>query len=162
MPRLLKKESSALAYAIQQSCLVKVDIVTEDEKEVNTRALLNLGHTFGHAIEQIVGYGKILHGEAVSIGMVLAAMLSEQLGWIDHETVNRVKKVLTMAKLPIRLPNSITVSNLMNGILLDKKTVGARPRFVLLKSLGLAAVTSEINDNDIAAVVSKIPLREGG
>merc|ERR1719199_1775525 len=97
MAKLLARDPAALAFAIERSCVNKAEVVAEDEKELSTnggRATLNLGHTFGHAIENNLGYGEWLHGEAVSVGMVMAADMSARLGWIDEELVERTDKIL--------------------------------------------------------------------
>ena len=92
-----------MAYAIERSCQNKADVVAEDEREAGRRALLNLGHTFGHAIETGLGYGGCLHGEAVAIGMYLAVDMSEKLGWLSHKEVERVENLLEDAGLPVRI-----------------------------------------------------------
>lgn len=145
LSKLLQKDAKSLMYAIEQACAIKVKIVVADEKERGERALLNYGHTFGHALEQIYDYKYFLHGEAVAIGMAMAADLSSHLGWLDQESVQRIKNVLTMAKLPIRLPNSLASSTLLDRMRLDKKADDTGLKLILLKSIGHAAMVSEID-----------------
>lgn len=143
MPRLLARDPEALAYAIRRSCENKADVVAADEREAGNRALLNLGHTFGHAIETGLGYGKWLHGEAVAAGSVLAADLSRRLGWIDDATFSRIKALFVQAKLPVTAPDlgPETYLDLMG---LDKKVEGGKIRFILLKGLGSAVIHGDV------------------
>ncbi|HHB91675.1 MAG TPA: 3-dehydroquinate synthase, partial [Thioploca sp.] len=113
MSALLKQDSQALSFAIARSCQNKANIVAEDEKESGKRALLNLGHTFGHAIETGIGYGEYLHGEAVAIGIKLAAQFSAHLGWLDDSTVSRVINLLEKANLPVAIPKELTGSQML-------------------------------------------------
>lgn len=145
LPNLLKRDAAALNYAIMQACAIKIKIVAEDEKETGLRALLNLGHTFGHAIEQITGYQQWLHGEAVAIGLLMAARHSAQIGWLDHKKVDRIKKILTMANLPIRLPNDISVKQMIACMDTDKKKDSAGIKLVLLKDIGQAVLSQQID-----------------
>src|SRR5690554_3741326 len=105
--QLNQRDNAALSYAIQRSCEIKADVVAQDEKEGGIRAILNLGHTFGHAIEAVQGYGKWLHGEAVAVGMLMAVELSCRLGWVEVDTVNRTRQLLVAAKLPVLAPADI-------------------------------------------------------
>ncbi|MEY3220822.1 MAG: 3-dehydroquinate synthase, partial [Pseudomonadota bacterium] len=141
--KLLNRDPEALAYAIERSCQNKAEVVIEDEHEGGVRALLNLGHTFGHAIETGGGYGNCLHGEAVSIGTILAADLSNRLGWIDRETVQRIKAIFIAARLPIEIPNHISSEMMLDLMKVDKKVRGGRVRLVLLKSIGEAILTAD-------------------
>jgi 3-dehydroquinate synthase len=137
--RLLAREPAALKFAIKRSCEIKAGIVARDERESGVRALLNLGHTFGHAIEAGVGYGKWLHGEAVAAGMVAAARLSQRLGFISAEAVERIRSVLERARLPTELP-AFDVERYLALMSTDKKVRGGKKRFVLLRRLGEAFV----------------------
>ncbi|BFM13019.1 3-dehydroquinate synthase [Simiduia litorea] len=151
--RLVALESDALIYAIQRSCENKARIVAADERESGVRALLNLGHTFGHAIETQLGYGNWLHGEAVGAGMMLAAELSEKLGWLATEDVARVRNLLARAVLPIAAPKSMTVDQFLTHMSVDKKVMDGRLRFVLLKALGEAVVVSDVGLADVEQVL---------
>lgn len=143
MDSLLSRDPQALAFAIERSCQDKADIVAADEKESGKRALLNLGHTFGHAIETSTGYGAWLHGEAVGTGMLMAADMSMRLGWIDNAALERCQNLIKQAKLPTRLPKNMTEDDFMSLMLRDKKTLDGNIRLVLLKDLGNAIISGD-------------------
>jgi 3-dehydroquinate synthase len=145
MPKLLMREPAALAYAIRRSCENKAEVVAADEKEGGIRAWLNLGHTFGHAIEAGMGYGVWLHGEAVAAGTLLAADLSRRLGWISEADVARIRKLFELAKLPTLAP-VLGVEKYLEAMGLDKKVEGGKIRFVLLRAIGSAIVSGEAPD----------------
>lgn len=145
MAALNGRQQDALAYAIYRSCEVKAEVVAQDEKESGIRALLNLGHTFGHAIEAHQGYGEWLHGEAVGAGTMMAADLSWRLGWISDEDMQRVKRILLAAKLPIIPPEAMSKQDFMSLMAVDKKVLDGQLRLVLLKALGDAVVTSQFD-----------------
>ncbi len=132
---LMQRDLDVVAYAVERSCRNKARIVAADEREEGVRALLNLGHTFGHAIEAGLGYGKWLHGEAIAAGMVLAAEASRHLGWLDREDVSRVKALLKQADLPIDAP-ALGYGRWMTLMAQDKKVLDGEIRFVLMRSLG--------------------------
>jgi len=134
---LLARDGVALASAIGRSCELKADVVARDEKESGLRAILNFGHTFGHAIEAGTGYGAWLHGEAVGCGMLLAADLSHRLGLIDGAVAGRVASLIARAGLPVRLP-PLPAGSFLAHMSHDKKAEGGAPRFVLLDALGHA------------------------
>ncbi len=140
---LLERRPDALAHAIRVSCATKASVVAEDERESGRRAILNLGHTFGHAIEAWLGYGKWLHGEAVACGMVMAADLSCRLGWIPRDVVLRTRDLLRRLNLPVTPPAGITPGDFLRYMAVDKKVVSGNLRLVLLRELGHAVVTSE-------------------
>jgi 3-dehydroquinate synthase len=146
---LLAQEPAAVAYAVQRSCEIKAQIVAADERERGRRAELNLGHTFGHAIETATGYGDWLHGEAVSVGMALAAALSQRHGWLTPADVGRVRDVLRRAGLPIAAPG-IGAARALELMGMDKKVLGGRIRLVLLHGLGNAAVTADYDPDALA------------
>ncbi|MFA7241699.1 MAG: 3-dehydroquinate synthase [Sulfuricellaceae bacterium] len=145
MPKLLAREPAALAYAIRRSCENKAMVVAADEREGGIRAWLNLGHTFGHAIEAGMGYGVWLHGEAVAAGSLLAADLSRRLGWISEADVARIRKLFELAKLPTLAP-VLGVEKYLEAMGLDKKVEGGKIRFVLLRAIGSAVVSGEAPD----------------
>jgi 3-dehydroquinate synthase len=149
---LLQRDPAALAEAVRRSCAIKAGIVALDERDTDQRALLNLGHTFGHAIEAAVGYGQCLHGEAVAIGMVLAAETSARLGWLDRAAVARVRELLARAGLPVSAPR-IGVERVRALLALDKKVLGGKVRLVLLKSLGEAVVTADYDARALDSVL---------
>jgi 3-dehydroquinate synthase len=143
LEKLLDKEYHALSFAIQRSCENKAAVVAADEHESGLRAILNLGHTFGHAIETATAYKTWLHGEAVAVGMVMAADLSRRLGWIGDQDVARVRALIRRAGLPVEL-NNLKAERLLELMGTDKKVERGQMRFVLLKSLGQAVLYSEV------------------
>jgi 3-dehydroquinate synthase len=154
MVRLVRRDPEALAYAIERSCANKADVVAKDERESGLRALLNFGHTFGHAIESATGYGTWLHGEAVAAGMMMATMLSQRLGLVDEKTIQRVAALLSAAGLPRRAPD-IGVQRYLDLMGHDKKVEGGRARFVVLEGIGRALVTHEVPRETLAGVLSE-------
>ena len=153
MDALIKRDPEALAFAIERSCQDKACIVAADEKESGQRALLNLGHTFGHAIETGMGYGEWLHGEAVATGMVLAAELSAYMGWIDVAVVERIRRLLQKANLPVRAPQNLTSERFMELMAVDKKVLDGKLRLVLMKGLGESVISGEASAAAITAVL---------
>ncbi|CAI8588565.1 unnamed protein product [Vicia faba] len=144
MQALMARDPDALAYAIKRSCENKAEVVSLDEREGGIRATLNLGHTFGHAIETSVGYGKWLHGEGIAAGMVMAVDMSYRLGWIDDSIVKRVNDILKQAKLPVVPPEIMTVDMFKSVMAVDKKVADGLLRLILLKgSLGSCVFTGE-------------------
>jgi len=139
---LLAKEPAALRYAVYHSCSAKAEIVGIDERESGVRAILNLGHTFGHAIETAAGYGNWLHGEAVAAGMVQAADLSKRLGWLDENDYGRTVALLQKLQLPTEPPR-IGAQRARELMGMDKKVLAGKLRLVLLRSLGDAIVTAD-------------------
>lgn len=143
MEKLLARDAGALQYAIAHSCRTKAEIVAADERERGERALLNLGHTFGHAIETGMGYGIWLHGEAVGAGTVMAADLSRRLGWIGESDYKRIRSLIERASLPVAAP-ALGVGKYFDSMGLDKKVTGGKMRFVLLQEIGRAVVTDAV------------------
>ena len=143
MAALMARDKQALAYAIERSCAIKAEIVAADERESGQRALLNLGHTFGHAIETGTGYGNWLHGEAVATGMLMAADLSARHGWVNSDAVQRTEQLLLQAKLPTTAPGEMDESRFMELMAIDKKVIDGSLRLVLLKGIGDATVTGD-------------------
>ncbi len=145
---LLELEPAAVAYAVQRSCELKADIVAEDEREAGRRALLNFGHTFGHAIEHCLGYGEWLHGEAVAAGMAMAAELSG----IDSGELDRLQNLLAATGLPANPPN-VGGQAMLDAMGMDKKVLKKQLRFVLLSELGHAHVSSNVNQSRLEQVL---------
>lgn len=143
MDALLARDQTALIYAIKRSCEIKADVVAADEREKGQRALLNLGHTFGHAIETSTGYGNWLHGEAIGCGMQMAAEMSLQLGWLKKDDVARIQRLLERAHLPTTPPASMTKQEFLDRMAVDKKVLKGQLRLVLLKSIGQAVVSAD-------------------
>ena len=140
MEQLVAGDANLLAEAVYRSCAHKARIVANDEKEQGERALLNLGHTFGHAIESYLGYGEWLHGEAVATGMVMAADLSMLMGWISEADLERTKNIIARAQLPITCPK-IPLDEFLGFMAHDKKVLNGQLRLVLLEKLGQAVIT---------------------
>lgn len=140
MDALVQGDEAALAEAVYRSCAHKARIVAKDEKEQGERALLNLGHTFGHAIESYLGYGEWLHGEAVATGMVMAADLSQRMGWISAEDLARTKNIIQRANLPIVCPQ-IPLDDFLAYMAHDKKVLNGQLRLVLMQAVGQAIIT---------------------
>ena len=145
---LVALNNESLQHCIARCCQIKADVVARDETEKGDRALLNLGHTFGHAIETHLGYGNWLHGEAVSTGMMMAAALSEQLGDISVADVSRLEKLLARANLPTLSPDSMQTEAYLPHMMRDKKVLAGKLRLVLLKSLGQAYIATD-TDKDL-------------
>lgn len=144
MDALIARDHAAFVYAIKRSCENKAEVVSQDEKESGLRATLNLGHTFGHAIETGFGYGHWLHGEAVAVGMVMAVDLSHRLGWIDESLVGRVHSITKQARLPTAPPESMTLEMFKSIMAVDKKVADGVLRLILLKGpLGNCVFTSD-------------------
>ena len=140
---LLASDYQALCQAILVSCTIKADIVAIDERESGIRAILNLGHTFGHAIETTMGYGNWLHGEAVAAGMVMAVDLSLRHQWIDETVKQRTISLLEKTALPVKPPPEMTLDQYMNAMAIDKKTLNGTIKLVLLKKLGEAFISAD-------------------
>lgn len=152
---LLGREEDALTEAIYQSCASKARMVAEDERENGLRALLNLGHTFGHAIEAAAGYGSWLHGEAVAAGTVLAADLSRREGWLEHADVERIKRLFIQCDLPTQPPADLTPQRMLELMGRDKKVLQGTLRLILLRSIGHAVVTSEFSHERLLQTLSQ-------
>src|SRR5690554_6733007 len=154
MDKLVGFDSEALAEAIFRSCACKADVVAQDEKEDGLRATLNLGHTFGHAIETYAGYGNWLHGEAVGTGMLMAADLSVREGNISPADQARAAELIRRARLPELAPEGMTEQDFMSLMAVDKKNVDGKLRLVLLKALGDACVTGDAAPASIRATLN--------
>jgi 3-dehydroquinate synthase len=158
MPALLAREPQALAHAIRRSCEVKAAVVAADEREGGVRAILNFGHTFGHAIETHTGYSQWLHGEAVAAGMVMAADLSHRLGHIAAGDAARIRALVAAAGLPEVPPPDLGPDAFLELMAVDKKVVDGRLRLVLLEAMGQAVVSAE---TDLAALRATLEAGDG-
>ncbi|MEW5249562.1 3-dehydroquinate synthase [Microbulbifer discodermiae] len=154
MEELLRRDTQILAHAVQLCCRAKATVVAEDEREQGRRAILNFGHTFGHAIESVQGYGQWLHGEAVAAGMVMAAELSRLQGYIDAELVARIRTLLQRAGLPQEAPEDMAREDFFTAMAVDKKVVDGRLRLVLLRRLGEAMVVDDTPRERIAEALA--------
>lgn len=153
---LNQRDGQALNFAIRRSCEIKADVVAKDEFEGGLRAILNLGHTYGHAIETEMGYGTWLHGEAVAAGMAMACELSVDLGWLPLEILSRTKELLSRARLPIEPPPQMTAESFLKHMAVDKKVLDGSIRLVLLKGCGEAVVTSDFNQAALLAQLQRL------
>ena len=142
---LLKRDAEALTHAIERSCANKAEVVAADERETGERATLNLGHTFGHAIETGMGYGVFLHGEAVAIGMCQAADLSRRLGWLKDDDVSRIEHILQRCRLPTAPPPNLDADRFLELMAVDKKNVDGKLRLILLEEIGLATLPISVD-----------------
>lgn len=149
MAKLLAREEAALAEAIERSCSNKSKVVAADEREGGIRAILNLGHTFGHAIETDRGYNQWLHGEAVAAGMMLALELSRRRGWIAQGDVDDLRALILAAGLPTQPPADMTAAAFLELMARDKKVVDGRLRLVLLKAVGSACIVDDVTDREL-------------
>lgn len=152
LEKLLVRDKEALAYAVHRSCANKAEVVVADERESGERALLNLGHTFGHAIETGLGYGEWLHGEAVAAGTLIAAELSCRLGWIAADTVQRIEQLFVRSGLPVHGP-ALGTGRYLELMRHDKKVQDGRLRLVLLKGIGQAVMSDAASEAQIGAAI---------
>ena len=152
IPQLLARDAAALSYAISRSCEIKATVVARDEREHNLRAILNFGHTFGHAIEAATSYEKYLHGEAVALGMIIAMDMSCRLGMIDASLKERLRDIIARAGLPTEAPR-IGAAKAYELMQMDKKVLGGAVRLVLLEKLGRAIVTDQYPKSALEATL---------
>jgi 3-dehydroquinate synthase len=154
---LLARQPKALTHAIRRSCQNKAAVVAEDEREAGVRAILNLGHTFGHAIETALGYGTWLHGEAIAAGMCMASALSFRLGWISGEDHERVRALIKRSGLPTWPPESLDPETIMIAMSVDKKNRRGRIRLVLLSGIGMARISQEYDEEALRETLAVRP-----
>jgi 3-dehydroquinate synthase len=155
MPKLMTLADIEITHAIYRSCENKAEVVAADEREAGERALLNLGHTFGHAIENGMGYGVWLHGEGVAAGTVLAAQLSQKMGWLTDAEVARIEAIFNAAKLPID-PPKFSVERYLQLMQLDKKVADGQIRLVLQQGIGKAVITGDYDKNKLQQTLEAI------
>ena len=153
MARLLDRDRAALSHAVRRSCELKAQVVAADEREGGLRAVLNFGHTFGHAIEAGVGYGEWLHGEAVATGMVMAAELSARTGSLRRQDADRVKALIASAGLPVKGPK-LDIERYLELMQVDKKAAGGKVRFILLDGLGRATLRGDLDASLVRASIA--------
>ncbi|MDX3775622.1 3-dehydroquinate synthase [Chromatiaceae bacterium AAb-1] len=152
--RIQQHESAVLQHMIKHCCQMKADIVSRDETEQGERALLNLGHTFGHAIEAYLGYGTWLHGEAVAAGMVMAAQLSCARGWLSVPETTQITQLLQHFNLPCTPPEGMKIQDFMPYMKTDKKVKAGRMRFILPTALGRSAIIDDVTEAELIKVFS--------
>jgi 3-dehydroquinate synthase len=155
---LLRLDRNALAYAVKRSVEIKAEVVALDERETGLRAVLNFGHTFGHAIEAGLGFGTWLHGEAVAAGMVMAADLSARLGMLESATAGRLRRLIERAGLPVAGPG-LGAHRYLDLMAIDKKAEAGRIKFVLLERLGAARVAEQIPPDALRATLNACSTR---
>lgn len=153
LDKLYQLDEQALTYAIARCCEIKAEVVAQDEKESGIRALLNLGHTFGHAIEAELGYGNWLHGEAVSAGTVMAAKTAQLQGLINEQQVERIISILKRAQLPVHTPETMSFADFMKHMMRDKKVLSGELRLVLPTSIGTAEVVKGVPESIIEQAI---------
>lgn len=153
---LTARDQPALAQAVLRSCACKARIVALDERESGIRALLNFGHTFGHAIETATGYASYLHGEAVALGMVMAAQMSQRLGWIKREDCEAVRGLVRAAGLPVDVSETYDIDQFLALMGKDKKAVAGQPRLVLLQAIGHALLTTEYSQTELRGLLVEV------
>ena len=152
---LMALDEAVISYAIYRSCQNKAEVVAADEHETGERALLNLGHTFGHAIENAMGYGVWLHGEAVAAGTMLAADLSQRMGWLNDADLQRIHALLTASSLPLRAPN-LGAKKYLDLMANDKKVADGKIRLVLQQGIGKAVITSDYDADKLKQTLEAI------
>jgi 3-dehydroquinate synthase len=152
--KLLAQEESALAEAIERSCGNKARVVAADEREGGIRAILNLGHTFGHAIETAQGYADWLHGEAIAAGMMLALRLSASRGWVAQQDVDDLGRLLAAMNLPLAPPAEMSAEQFLELMARDKKVIDGRLRLVLLRGIGQAEVVDDVSAAELRELLS--------
>jgi 3-dehydroquinate synthase len=153
MAKLMALDEATVAEAVYRSCQNKADVVAADEKEAGERALLNLGHTFGHAIENAMGYGVWLHGEAVAAGTIMAAELSLKMGWLQADDMQRIKTIFTAAKLQ-QTPPALGIEKYLELMGLDKKVQDGKIRLILQQGIGHAVITSEYDAHALQSTLA--------
>jgi 3-dehydroquinate synthase len=153
--KVMSLDAAALTYAIQTSCACKAAVVELDEKEGGVRAILNLGHTFGHAIETHQGYGNWLHGEAVAAGTIMAAELSKLEGWLTDNDISRIRALLQRASLPVTGPEGMLLADYQRLMSVDKKVIDGTLRLVLMESIGKAVVSADFSQASLLSVLEK-------
>mgnify|MGYP001600868113 CR=1 FL=1 len=151
--KLMVRDKTLIIQAVYQSCADKADIVAQDELESGKRALLNLGHTFGHAIENTLGYGVFLHGEAISVGMLMAAKMSELMGDLSDQEVFKVKDLLEKSNLPVSVNGKITALEFLSAMSVDKKVIDGNIRLILMKKLGKSYITDAYQQEQLEQII---------
>lgn len=154
MHKLVKRDEAAMAYAIERSCINKAEVVAADERESGLRAILNLGHTFGHAIETALSYRHWLHGEAVGCGMLMAAEMSRRLGYLEEKTVREIEELLIQANLPVRVHEDVTLEQMLENMKVDKKAKEGVLYLILLEAIGNAIITSDFSAELLAETIN--------
>ncbi|WP_333870588.1 3-dehydroquinate synthase [Desulforamulus putei] len=153
--RVLNREADALGYVIETCCIIKAAVVEQDETEQGRRAILNYGHTVGHAIETLTGYGTYLHGEAVAVGMVLEAQLARKMGLLEEEMVIRIQNLVSSIQLPVSLPTGLSINDMIKSMYTDKKVTQSKLTFALPTSIGVAEVIRGVTESEIFSTLAE-------
>lgn len=151
--KVLRLDKASLAYLISRSCEIKSEVVSKDERESGLRAILNYGHTIGHAVETATGYTRFLHGEAVAIGMCAEAALSQMLGFIDREQVERIGALVSSYGLPVKVPGDTDMGGLLESMTLDKKAVSGELKFILPEKIGTVKIHAGVSADEIRNIL---------
>jgi 3-dehydroquinate synthase len=152
--KIIERDDEALSYAIERSCINKAEVVAQDERESGLRAILNLGHTFGHAIETALSYKEWLHGEAVGCGMLMAADLSMRLGLLEQAKVDSISSLLKRAKLPTKIHKNVTQKQMLENMKVDKKSRDGVLYLILLNDIGEAVITSDYTEQALKETIN--------
>jgi 3-dehydroquinate synthase len=160
--KAFEHDGEVLSHIIGRCCEVKADVVSRDEREGGIRAILNFGHTFGHALEAFLGFGTWLHGEGVGLGMVIASALSERRGYITHEQFERVKSLVKACRLPTEIPEAMGPDDFIRLMRHDKKVRHGTIRYVLLKHFGEAAVYDDVSDEEVTSLITSMKEAQRG
>jgi 3-dehydroquinate synthase len=155
LPWLLRRDPDALTETIVRSCEIKAEVVRQDETEQGQRAILNFGHTIGHALEAVTGYRRYRHGEAISIGMVSAALIGEELGVTSPTVTEEIKAILSRAGLPIAFPSDVLFEDIQRAILRDKKTQAGKVHFVLAQQIGAVVLRGDVPMEAVRAALER-------
>lgn len=155
LPRLLRRDMAALSHAIARSCEIKAEVVAQDETEQGLRAILNFGHTVGHALEAVTDYRRYKHGEAIAIGMVSASLLGEEMGVTPPDVTGAIREALQKARLPAAFPADITADSILAAALRDKKTQGGQLRFVLTRRIGDVYLQESVPPEAVRAALAR-------
>ena len=156
-----RRDPGAISHVVRRSCEIKAEVVRRDERESGLRAMLNFGHTVGHALETLTGYRTLRHGEAVAVGMVAASRLASSLGLFPAEQAERVEWLLATFSLPVRVP-SVPADDILHAMQSDKKAVGGAPRFVLPRAIGSVEIGAEVRAEEVAGVLVDLGALPGG
>ena len=157
--KMMNLDDDALTHIIKRSCEIKADVVSKDEREAGLRAILNYGHTIGHAIETVTGYTRFLHGEAVAIGMFLEARLSQILNFIDKDQVSRIKALIDSYGLPSGMPVDIDAKNILASMQLDKKAIAGNLKFILPEKIGSVKIHKGVTQDSIIELLQSKSIR---
>lgn len=157
---IMQRNNDALEYAIERSCINKAEVVAEDERESGIRAILNLGHTFGHAIETGLNYKEWLHGEAVGCGMLMAADLSMRLGLVDGSVVEKIASILERTNLPTKIHKDVSLEQMLDNMKVDKKSRDGVLYLILIKDIGEAIITSDYTEQALKETINHFLMRD--